>query len=261
MTLRTATLLLLPLTLCAHYAVAAEDDAAPPAPPSFAEAGDVFDGDLLKLYVTVDGFKAVGTEVKHCAPKGAVLTVTREQDDVLSVRFKKIPRMGTGKDGLFTMEETPSEAAIVACTAVVDDHTQYEIARSELTRYSFRRSGVAFGALVVPFKFYLSGDRQITTSSTIAPYIGFRGPAPFGLGLTPIVSAGLGLVPVTDPNSGETATKSALSAAIGLVLTSSKNDAFNAGILIGRDFLSRADEAADPNVRKAWFSLYVGYKL
>lgn len=245
--------------LHAAGATAAEQD-PPQQAPTYAEDNDVLDGDRLKLRVSVDGFvPASGDDKKpRCAPKGSVLSVTHEREGKLSIRFKKVPSQG---DGMFATEETPSQSAINACTPIVNDYTQYEIDKAQLMRFDFRRSGIAFGALVVPFKFYLSGERKITSSSTIAPYVGFRGPAPFGLTFTPIVSAGLGLVPVTDSRSGETETKSALSAAVGLVLTSSKNDSFNAGIMIGRDYLSRTDEAADPNVRKAWFSLYIGYKL
>jgi hypothetical protein len=249
--------LLLPLALFAQPASAADD---PPA--TYAGDNDVYDGDILKLYTNVGDFTEIGdvSETKFCAPKGSVLAVTSDRNDLLSVRFKKVP---AGKvDAL--LEETPSPEAVGKCTStsqIVNDYTQYEIGKGVLLRHSFRRSGITFGALVVPFKFYLSGDRKITTSSTIAPYIGFRLPQSFSLTVTPIVSAGLGLVPVADPNSGETETKSALTVGFGFALKSTKNDAFNAGFLIGRDFLSRSDEKADPNVRKAWFSLYVGYKL
>jgi hypothetical protein len=250
----------------AELALAAEEPAegaaVESADASFPADEDSYNGDLLKLRVTVGTFREVGANGKvYCAPKGSVLTVSDEDQGVLSVRFKKVPK----EDNMPThlLEENPTGEALNACSAAsrVNDFTQYEIDRATLLKYDFRRTGVTFGALVVPFKFYLSGERKITASSTIAPYLGFRGPSTFGLTLTPVISAGLGLVPVTDPNSGETETKSALSTAIGLVLTSTKNDAFNAGVVIGRDFLSRSDEASDPNVDEPWFSLYVGYKL
>jgi hypothetical protein len=256
MKIRTAILpLLVPLALCTQHSFAADDE----APATYAGDNDIFDGDILKLYTNVAEFEVIGDDLdaKHCAPKGSVLAVTSDRNDLLSVRFKKVP---PGKDHAL-MEETPSEDAVNKCKPIVNDYTQYEIGKGVLLRHAFRRSGVTFGALVVPFKFYVSGDRTITTSSTIAPYIGFRLPQSFSLTVTPIASVGLGLVPVTDASSGETETKSALSAAFGFAVKSSKNDAFNAGFLVGRDFLSKADEKADPNLRKAWFSLYVGYKL
>jgi Sec-independent protein secretion pathway component TatC len=116
---------------------------------------------------------------------------------------------------------------------------------------------------VVPFKFRLGGDKGITASSTIAPYVGFRMAffQGFGLSFTPLISGGLGLVPVTDQNTNTTETKSALSLATGFIMTSSKNERFNAGILIGKDVLSKTDRERDPNVDKAWLSFYLGVSM
>jgi hypothetical protein len=143
----------------------------------------------------------------------------------------------------------------------VNESTQYSIKKVDLLSHDYFRSGVTFGGLVVPFKFYLGDDKKISPSSTVAPYIGFRGPAPFGLTFTPIISAGLGLVPVSNPNTDKTETKSAFSTAIGLVLSSSKNQSFNAGLVIGKDFLSSADKALDSTVDNIWFSVYLGYSF
>jgi hypothetical protein len=165
--------------------------------------------------------------------------------------------------GMFATEEAASLSAISACLSVgmVDDFTAYKVTVAKLKEHPYRRTGVLFGALVVPFKFHLGGENKLTASSTIAPYVGFRGPAPFGLTFAPVVSAGLGLVPVNNPETDETDTKSAFSVAIGLLLTHSKNDKFNAGILFGKDFLSKSDRAGDDTVDEPWFSIYAGYKL
>src|SRR5687768_7451362 len=74
--------------------------------PSYAEDNDVLDGDLLKLRVNVDGFIPLGGTERDgkCARKGSVLSVTRDRNGKLSVRFKKVPT--SGKDGMFSLEET-----------------------------------------------------------------------------------------------------------------------------------------------------------
>ena len=79
--------------------------------------------------------------------------------------------------------------------------------------------------------------------------------------ITPIISAGLGLVSVANPTTNITETKSAFSTAVGIKVTSVKNENFNAGILVGKDFVSKADRDNDPVVSKLWLSLYVGYSL
>lgn len=165
--------------------------------------------------------------------------------------------------GMFATEEAASLSAIAACLSagMVNDYTAYKIKVAELGEHPYRRTGVMFGALVVPFKFHMGGEHKLSPSSTVAPYVGFRGPAPFGLTFAPIVSAGLGLVPVNNPATDETQTKAAFSVALGVLLTHSKNDKFNAGVLFGKDFLSKGDRAADTTVDKVWFSIYAGYKL
>jgi hypothetical protein len=98
--------------------------------------------------------------------------------------------------------------------------------------------------------------------ATIAPYIGFtpRQLQFLGVTLSPIATAGLALVPIADPNGGST-TKAAFSYGFGLVMKSSKNEQFSAGLVIGQDLVSNADRAQDPNARKPWLSFYLGVAL
>jgi hypothetical protein len=237
------------------------------ATTAFPEDADRLDGDHLKLRVNVYGFEALDGPEKgkpFCAPKGSKITVTRQEGDQLFVRFKLPDTSAPQKDDgrMFSTGEAVTESALADCPSStrVDEHTQYKISYTSLSQNAYRRTGVTFGALIVPFKFHLGGSNKLSSSSTIAPYVGFRGPAPFGLTFTPVVSAGLGLVPVND-GSGETETRPAFSAALGVLLTHSKNDRFNAGILFGKDFLSEADRASDDTVEKVWFSFYAGYAL
>lgn len=211
-----------------------------------------YDGDHLTLRTTVRGFKEPGVDnaPSKCAPAGAKLAVSRERDGKLFVRFLQI--------------EGETKAADALCDAAsrVGYFVQYEIDKAGLEQFDLKRTGVTFGALMVPFKFRL-GDNKIVSSATIAPYAGFRTGwlSSRGLTLTPLVSAGLGLVPVTDPATNETETRAAFSTATGFVITSSKNEQFQAGLVVGRDYLGRADRALDPGSKKPWVSLYVGYTL
>jgi hypothetical protein len=223
---------------------------------------DSLEGDHLTLRTNGYGFKDVSVPGKpsdKCAPQGSKLRVIQILKDTLTVQFIDIPDKPRGILG------TPqvTQEALDACKNRVNTHTAYEISRTELDRFGFRRSGITFGGLVVPFKYRLGGDKGITSSSTVAPYVGFRTSylQGFGVSFTPILSAGLGLVPVTDPNAGKTETKPAFSLAAGIVMTSSKNDQFNAGLIFGRDLLSKSDRALDPNVDKLWLSFYLGVAM
>jgi hypothetical protein len=216
----------------------------------YASDSDRFDGDKLTLRTRVIGFTEAegGNTTEFCAPSDSELKITREVGDALVLRFTRV-----GRD---------SEKQCGTSTAV-DTYIAYRITKARLTQNTdFKRTGVSFGALIVPFKFR-TGDKEIVSSATVAPYLGWRTGwfSSFGVSFTPLFSAGLGLVPVANPDSGRTETKSAFSISTGIVMGSSKNDAFQAGFLVGRDFLGRADAALDPGSKKVWLSFYVGYTL
>lgn len=246
-------------------AAPAEQAAQPEGSGAFASDNDMLVGDHLKLKVNVDGFERLNDkESKFCAPQGTKLKVTRQSDTNVYVRFKFVPQSdkASEKKGFTSTGEAPTKKAIEDCgTQLVNDYTQYTIETATLNDYAYRRTGVMFGALVVPFKFYLGSESRLSPAPTIAPYLGFRAVAPFNLTFTPLISTGLGLIPVTDPDTGETSTKAALSAAVGVLLTHSKNENFNAGFLLGKDFLSRTDRGNDKAVGDLWFSIYAGYAL
>jgi hypothetical protein len=228
---------------------------------------DKLNGDVLKFYTRASPFKSILSGKSFCAPKGAKAKV-KGQDKAgnVSVRFKTLGS-GSCKDldkKCPASKEKPTDNA--SHCENVRKGEQYTISRAALDQFDFKRRGIVYGGLVVPFKYYLGGDKRISASSTVAPYLGVRGLGHFwGLHLTPIVSAGLGLVPVNKMTTGEDGmvstssdTKSALSFATGLVLTHEKNKAFTAGILFGKDFLSTEDRLSDPTVDKIWTSLYIG---
>lgn len=216
----------------------------------YASDDDRFDGDKLTLRTRVIGFTEAegGATTEFCAPADSELKITREVGDALVLRFTRV-----GKDA----------KKQCGTSKPIETYIAYRITKAKLTQNTdFKRTGVSFGALIVPFKFR-TGDKEIVSSATVAPYLGWRTGwgSSFGVSFTPLFSAGLGLVPVTNPDSGRTETKSAFSISTGIVMGSSKNDAFQAGFLIGRDFLGRTDAALDPGSKKVWLSFYVGYTL
>jgi hypothetical protein len=189
-----------------------------------------------------------------CAPAHSGFSIRSATATTYTVRFYNVAEVE--KD-----EKKQSELDKACLSAgLVSKDTSYTIAKEELNKYDFKRSGVTFGGLVVPFKFRLGGDQAVTSSSTVAPYLGFtsRYLQFFGLSLDPVITAGLAFVPVTNPATGTSESKSAFSYGAGFVLTSSKNEQFHAGLIIGKDVLSSSDRAKDPNVDKAWISFYVG---
>lgn len=198
--------------------------------------------DLYGLIPTSAGVTGV-----RCAGRDSTYVVDRVGKDETFITFL---RVGEPKS-----KDTCPENAVMAQEA-----SQYKLPNEAFQNIGFKTTGVAYGALVVPFKFRLGDDKKLVSSTTIAPYLGIRWYRlnAFGVDCIPVFAAGLGLVPVTDQTTKKTETKAAFSSAIGITLTSSKSADFSAGILFGKDFLGTSDRAQDPSVNKPWVSIWLG---
>jgi hypothetical protein len=222
-------------------------------------------GDHFVLKANINGFQEPGSADSKCAPLGAEFAVhnfdpsTKKLDLTFPV-IKVKPAPFSAMLGLRDDEAVEEALKICHGTASVNGYTNYQLDAGKLDHSAFKRKGIAFGGLIVPFKFRLGNAKELVSSSTIAPYVGVRTSVfqGWGLTLTPLVSAGLGVVPVADASGKGTNTKAALSTAAGLLLTSNKSEQFSVGALVGRDFLGRTDREADSAVNKLWISLYIG---
>ncbi len=226
---------------------------------SMPSDGNSFKGDHLRLFTNLKGISKLGeTGGKLCAPAGSRLAVSDQDDQKLYVRFLTV----SGEDETFKFDEAALTDPECKKEARVNTFTSYELPTANFLHTDFRRSGVTFGGLVVPFKLRLGKEKHLVSSSTIAPYVGFRTAwSVYGLTFTPVMALGLSNVPVTDATTNNTESKAAYTVAVGLRLGSSKNEQFNAGILFGHDFLNRSDRMADPTVGKPWLSAYLGYSM
>ena len=192
--------------------------------------------------------------VVHCAPRNSSLVVTARNDKETFVKFHGL--------GVPDAEEEKKAFQLIcgSDTNKVLYDIVYTIPNEQFDRIPLRSSGIAYGALVVPFKFRLGNDKKISSSATIAPYIGARWHKlqRWGVELMPIATAGLALVPLRNPANNETDTKAAFSTAVGITLNSTTQKTFSAGVLIGKDFVGKADRAFDPSVNKLWLSIWLG---
>ena len=217
--------------------------------------------DHVRITTNFSPILAPNDAKQYCAPTGSRMAISDTDDTWLYVRFLSIT------DESDKLLDQSDKDALAACPKGPDGQrvnifTAYKIAKSDFNHLDYKRSGVSFGALVVPFKFRLGKSKELVSSSTVAPFLGFRTAwLTFGLTFTPVIAAGLSVVPVADSTSGATESKSAYTFAAGFRLTSTKNDQFNAGLLFGHDFLNKSDRQQDPSVAKPWLSFYLGYAL
>src|SRR5688572_23320624 len=155
----------------AYAALACFPATAQNNPAQFASDDDRLDGDHLTFRTNVYGFAPISDpdiKPKKCAPVGSKVGVGRDNGSQLWVRFYVVPDGKSAPTELRkAFDECPERDR-------VNTYTTYVIERKDLPSADYRRTGVTFGGLVVPFKFRLGGDNSITASSTIAPYVGFR---------------------------------------------------------------------------------------
>lgn len=224
-----------------------------PKVPKYPSSDESQVGDHLKLTVDVHGFTPISESANkaiRCAGKGSKYSVVATDGNSTLVKFYHIePRMST--------DTCPESALMVAEGSVYKiTNTTYLLAQS-------KTAGIAYGVLAVPFKFRLGSDKKLISSVTIAPYIAGRLTwlQGFGYELMPVWAAGVGLVPVPSADGKSTETKSAFSSAVGFTLSSAKDPKYSAGVLYGRDFVSKSDRGNDSGVSKPWLSLWLGVAL
>lgn len=233
-----------------------DKDKVPPKPSDYASSSGQMIGDQVRIKSDVKGFEVVGAPEsnpakQYCAGEESELRINGRNNHYTFVEFKEEKEI-----------KNPGARKLVCTegTEMVQTGVTYRISNDTFDWVRKKTSGVAFGALVVPFKFRLGSDSKLISSSTIAPYVGYRFKGLQGASMEaiPIISAGLGIIPVNNPVTDETETKTGLSTSVGFIFTSEKSSSFNAGILIGKDFLDRADRIKDPGVSKPWVSIWLG---
>jgi hypothetical protein len=220
--------------------------------PSYPGDDESFKGDRLTFRTLAQGIK------RSDQPADEATTYCAGPSTAVRVRDE------TTHDITFRVTEMPKSPPSCASGAVaVQEGIQYAISKTALAKYDYYRTGISFGGLVVPFKVRLGKDKDLIASPAIAPFVGYRTSWMQGVGVTftPVLAAGLSLVPVPDASGETTETKAAYTTAIGFRVTSSKNGGFSAGLLYGRDFLGKRIADTDPRLHKPWFSFYVGASL
>lgn len=217
----------------------ADAQANSPFPPD----GDNLSGDDLKLKATLRNINDPNQPNKlFCAPPESKLRVIADNGTNSFFRFVNVD--GSTSSGCVETDK-------------VNKYTNYTLPSDDLKKIGARRSGVLFGALTVPFKYNLS-TKKLESTPTVAPFLGWRtGLDANGLEVVPVVMVGVSLKSGAAASSG---TQAALSTGAGLRLSSSKNQAWHGGIMLGRDFGGGTDASA-PNQGKAfsWFSVFLGY--
>jgi hypothetical protein len=182
---------------------------------------------------------------------------------------KKFADAKNGKGG------DKSAPSVVSCTGypLVSTDVTYQFDASDLDKVSSQRMGFTWGALVVPYKFYLS-DKSIKGNPSTLLYAGYEGWFP-GVSLALVGSAGLGVATAasnstgssssaqgttTAPNSTPSASNSSSSTsalytlATGFIVTF--GGSMKAGVMFGWDY--QASGVGFKYEGKTWTAISVG---
>jgi len=117
--------------------------------------------------------------------------------------------------------------------------------------------GFTWGALVVPYKYQLTGKNEFGGQAAIGTYLGYRVGTPLGVELTPIAFAGLSQVEVRQNVNGTDTMQNLSSLSAGLGLTATVYESFQVGVVVGIDHV---DESANYEYNdKPWIAAQIGF--
>lgn len=185
------------------------------------------------------------------APAGSVLSVDSDadKDGNIIVSFPGCRIWGFFEKGCKEPARTCNGESVV-------EGNQYKISLAKVQSASSVTLGFDYGSIIVPFKYHFS-DNSISGNSSIGQYIGYKiswGAASF----MPVVSAGLGVVDITQQNGTTTSSSSAPSFSVcyGLIVNILKNGLFQAGIMSGWDWAGKGSQYKYEG--KPWLSISLG---
>lgn len=190
-----------------------------------------------------------------------VLEFRRERRHALSlVSYWPLPKIKQFQEGL-NSECGKTDKGLAE--PKVDPHL-YRIDQGDLPTEYYAHFGVTHGALFVPFK--RRPDKSLSGETSLGYFLGYRFDSAFAVTITPIITAGLSLVNVTNdsaitPNSSvqDSGVRAAWTYGFGLILT--HLGSFQVGAVYGWDKIGGDAGKAWKYEGKGWYSLAIGYSF
>jgi hypothetical protein len=122
------------------------------------------------------------------------------------------------------------------------------------------RSGLCYGALLVPYKYHFTGSKEFNTNTTVAPYMGYRiDKETLGRSLELILFTGAADISVPQTTNGQTTTQTLAGFSYGGGIIGKLKDSFQYGIVIGADRVSANANYNDNG--KPWIAIEIGYSF
>lgn len=138
------------------------------------------------------------------------------------------------------------------------DDVSYSIRKEKVYNSGLERTGTTYGALVVPYKYQLTGNKDLTGASSIGAYMGYRVESidllGIGFSLTPIAFGGASSISVHEASGTDS---NVLGVSYGFGLITTLKHEFQVGAVIGWDHVGTSYNYQYNG--KPWVALEIGY--
>lgn len=211
-----------------------------PAIAQIANDQENFYGDRLRPSVDVKA-KLRNEQTDACIPGGTHMTVVGQNDTNLYVKL-----------------ELSKETKECDGVKVLSTMAAYQITKTDLRESGTSRTGITYGALVVPFKYQTTGAKDFTGSASVGGYAGYRFESLRSIGVTATPIAFMGASNVSVPSSATASTSAnVMGFSYGLGLIGTFKGSFQTGLVVGWDRVGKS--AGYQYNGKPWIALEIGY--
>lgn len=210
----------------------------------------VFPLDITNAHYDDGANNGEGTPV--CIPGGTMLRGLHDVDKT-TLRFQV-----NNDDASQKQPECPKPQM----TPAIREHVAIVIPNRAETLLKNRpdRYGLTYGALIVPFKAQLTGNKDITGGSSVGGYIGRKiAKSTLGAELDLIAFLGLTSVPVAQTAAGQNTSQNLEGMSAGFGVIGTIKDSFHLGVVLGWDHVGSA--AGYQYNNKPWIAAQFGVEF
>jgi hypothetical protein len=202
---------------------------------------DNYYGDKLRTAVNVPATEREGGK-PVCIPGRTALTVIGQDDKQFYVKVN-------------------GDKAVKGCddNTTLSPNIAYVITKDDLNRSGVARTGLTYGALVVPFKYQMSGGHDFTGSASVGGYAGYRMEWLHELGVTATPIAFMGASNVSVPDNAGGTSQNVMGFTYGLGLIGTFKGAFQSGVVLGWDRVGKSVGYQYNN--RPWLAIEIGYSF
>lgn len=213
------------------------------------------DAACAPAFTTLQGIGKLSINADNKTAQVAAFVVTFVPDDAATEKAGPAP--ATSPAAAAPQPQRTARCATGASRVRTEDIVVVDDAM--LTGTPPDRYGLTYGALLVPYKYQLKGDRSFGSKAAVGGYLGFRQDKSgiTGLALQYVGFLGVASVPVTQTVDGKPVTQELTGVSYGLGLLGTVKGEFQMGLVIGADRVSKSSGYI--NNGKPWVAISLGF--